>query len=145
VTTQTSIAAEMGRRVGSEDVFVDRAAQPFLRDATEACGLERHAVAVVLPGTTDELAAVVAWCGDRGAAVTPRGGRTGYAGGAVPHGGVVAATERLRRARAFEPLHSRGGFEAGVTTATVRRLARERGLASATKVHAAPSCMSGTN
>lgn len=128
-----------------EDVFADRAAQPFLRDATEACGLEGHAVAVVLPGTTDELAAVVASCSDRDVAVTPRGGSTGYAGGAVLHGGVVTATERLRRVRAFEPLLWRGEFEAGVTTATVRRLAPEHGLASATKVNAAASCMSGTN
>ena len=43
-------------------------------------------------------------------------------------GGVVVALERLARVRAFEPLLWRMHVEAGVTTATLRRLARESGL-----------------
>jgi len=63
-----------------------------LRDATEARGVGGHAVAVVLPGTTGEVAAVLAWCNDRGVPVTPRGGGTGYA--AVPFL-TVALSSRL--------------------------------------------------
>jgi glycolate oxidase subunit GlcD len=59
----------------------------------------------------------------------PRGGGTGFAGGAVPlDGGVVVSLERLSRVRSFEPLLWRLHVEAGVRTSEVRRLARESGL-----------------
>jgi FAD/FMN-containing dehydrogenase len=61
--------------------------------------------------------------------VVPRGGGTGYAGGAVPlDGGVVLSLERLTKLRSFEPLLWRMHVEAGVQTAEVRRIARESGL-----------------
>jgi FAD/FMN-containing dehydrogenase len=60
--------------------------------------------------------------------VTPRGGGTGFAGGAVPLGGVVLGLERLNRVRSLEPELWRMHVEAGVTTLDVRRRARESGL-----------------
>jgi glycolate oxidase subunit GlcD len=61
--------------------------------------------------------------------MVPRGGGTGFAGGAVPaEGEVVIALDRLDRVRAFDPALWRMQAEAGVATATVRRLARENGL-----------------
>ncbi len=80
------------------------------------------------PGTPEEVAAVVRWCYAHDVALTPRGGGTGLAGGAVPQGGVVLALERLDRIRSLEPGRWRMHAEAGVTTATVRRRAREAGL-----------------
>ena len=72
---------------------------------------------------------MLAWCYDRELPVIPRGGGTGYAGGAVPvEGGVVVALDRLTRVRSFEPHWWRAELEAGLTTATVDRLARENGL-----------------
>src|SRR5438067_2603122 len=102
---------------------------PYLHDETEARGLRGRADAVALPRTADEVAEVVAWCYEHGVAVVPRGGGTGYAAGAVPlDGGVVLALERLTRVRSFEPTLWRMEVEAGVTTADVRRRAREGGL-----------------
>jgi FAD/FMN-containing dehydrogenase len=113
-------------------------AQHVLPGLTEAYGrdftydiLRLHGVAdaVVRPGDAGEVARVLAWCYDRELPVIPRGGGTGYAGGAVPvHGGVVVALDRLTRVRSFEPHWWRAELEAGVTTATVDRLARENGL-----------------
>jgi FAD/FMN-containing dehydrogenase len=61
--------------------------------------------------------------------VVPRGGGTGLAGGCVPvDGGVVVATGRLTRVRSFEPSTWFMHADAGVTTETVQRLARENGL-----------------
>jgi glycolate oxidase subunit GlcD len=72
---------------------------------------------------------VLAWCNAHDVAVIPRGGATGFAGGAVPlHGGVVLSLERMNQVRALEPLRWRMHVEAGLTTAHVRRLARENGL-----------------
>jgi glycolate oxidase subunit GlcD len=101
----------------------------YLGDQTEGRGFHGRADAVVLPSSADEVARVLAWCYEHDVPLVPRGGGTGFAGGAVPlDGGVVLALERLARIRAFEPLLWRIWVEAGVTTATVRRLARENGL-----------------
>jgi glycolate oxidase subunit GlcD len=101
----------------------------YLSDATEHRGLVGHAEAVVLPETADEVARVMAWCYEHDVPLVPRGGGTGFAGGAVPlEGGVVVALERLTRVRSFDPLLWRMQVEAGVRTAEVRRLARENGL-----------------
>ena len=100
-----------------------------LQDSTETRGIAARADAFVMPRSADEVAQVLAWCNERGVAVTARGGGTGLAGGAVPlSGGVVLSLERMTRVRALEPLRWRMCVEAGLSTAHVRRLARENGL-----------------
>jgi len=62
--------------------------------------LERGALAdvVVLPGTTREVAEIVRVCGETRTPIVPRGGGTGFTGGAVPvRGGVVLSLERMHR------------------------------------------------
>jgi glycolate oxidase subunit GlcD len=101
----------------------------YLGDQTEGRGFLGRADAVVLPGSTYEVERVLAWCYEHEVPLVPRGGGTGFAGGAVPiDGGVVLGLERMARIRAFDPLLWRICVEAGVTTANVRRLARENGL-----------------
>ena len=100
----------------------------YITDATEARGLQGQADAVAMPRDAAEVAEVVAWCYSRGIAITPRGGGTGFAGGAVPNGGVVIALERLDRIQSLEPELWRMRSEAGVTTLDIRRRARENGL-----------------
>src|SRR5215212_5277230 len=118
----------------------------YLTDMTEARGLSGHADAVALPGTAEEVAEVVAWCYEHGVAVVPRGGGTGYAGGAVPlEGGVVVSLERLARVRSFDPLLWRIEVEAGMRTADVRRVAREGGLLFAPDPGAAEQSQIGGN
>lgn len=101
----------------------------YLEDATAIRGLSGRADAVVLPGSPEEVGAVMRWCYEQEVPLVARGGGTGYAGGAVPiDGGVVVSLERLTRVREFEPLLWRMHVEAGVTTGEIRRLARESGL-----------------
>jgi glycolate oxidase len=53
---------------------------------------------VVLPRSTDEVAAIVRWAHARGLPVTPRGAGTGLAGGATPErGGLVLSVNRMDR------------------------------------------------
>ncbi len=100
-----------------------------LSDATEAHGLVGHADALALPRSTKEVAAVLAWCYEHEVALTPRGGGTGFAGGAVPlDGGVVLDLRLLSRVRSLDPALWRAEVEAGVTTAALQRRARENGL-----------------
>ena len=121
------IQAGLGELLGPGAVVP--ATAEYLTDATEHRGIKGSADAVALPATTEAVASAVAWCYERGVPIVPRGGGTGFAGGAVPlDGGVVLSLERMTRVRAFEPLLWRICVEAGVPHAEVRRLARENGL-----------------
>ena len=122
-----SLEGELRARFGDE-LVVRGVPALYLADATEARGLRGSADAVVLPRSAEEVAEVVAWCYVRGVAITPRGGGTGFAGGAVPLGGVVLGLERLTTVRSLDPELWRMEVEAGVTTLDVRRRARESGL-----------------
>src|SRR6476661_3110648 len=104
------------------------APREYLSDGTAGRGLEGRADAVVLPGSTEEVAAVVAHCYANDLAITTRGGGTGFAGGAVPQGGIVLGTGRMARVRAFDPLRWRIHTEAGLPTAELHRIARGSGL-----------------
>jgi glycolate oxidase subunit GlcD len=125
----TTLAESALRDVlGDGALLVGGAVRPYLRDATETRGLVGSADAVARPSSVDEVAAVVRRCYEHGIALTPFGGGTGYAGGAVPAGGVVLSLERLTRVRSLAPELWRAEVEAGVRTRDVQRLALENGL-----------------
>ncbi|HTD07883.1 MAG TPA: FAD-linked oxidase C-terminal domain-containing protein [Solirubrobacteraceae bacterium] len=121
---------ELSRLIGSEHVLDAPPRQsPYNADSSNRRGVEGRADAVALPGTADEVAAVVAWCYEHDVGIVPRGGGTGVLGGAVAvQGGVVLSLERLRLVRELEPELWRMLVEAGVSTHDVQRLARENGL-----------------
>jgi glycolate oxidase subunit GlcD len=132
---------ELRAIVGDEGVLVG--AGWYLTDIT---GLPGKADCVVLPASADEVARVLAWCYEHDVPVTPRGGGTGVAGGAVPlEGGIVLALDRLARVRAFDPLLWRMHVEAGVRTAAVHALAHDDGLMFAPDPGAAEQSQIGGN
>jgi FAD/FMN-containing dehydrogenase len=76
--------------------------------------------AVVRPGTTAEVAAVLAWCYAHGVPVTTQGGNTGLVGGGVPDGGgIVLSTRRLRALGPLDPTSGQITAQAGVTLAAL--------------------------
>jgi FAD/FMN-containing dehydrogenase len=85
---------------------------------------------LVRPASAGEVAQVVAWCYANDVAIVAVGGRSGLAGGAtvLQADAVAVSLERLNAIRSFEPELWRMHAEAGVTTATIARLARESGL-----------------
>ena len=113
--------------VGPEHIRAP-APREYLSDGTAGRGLEGYADLVVLPASAAEVTAVVAHCYANDLPITTRGGGTGFAGGAVPQGGIVVGTERMARVRTFDPLLWRIEAEAGLTTAELRRIVRGSGL-----------------
>jgi FAD/FMN-containing dehydrogenase len=82
--------------VGPRQVLVDDDVRaPFETDWTRR--FSGVATAVVRPGSTDEVAAVVRACGEHGAAIVPQGGNTGMVGGGVPRGGGDGASPGVPR------------------------------------------------
>lgn len=123
----SDIVAALSRIVGAEFVSVPR--RTALLDASGLLGESAHAAAWVRPGETGEVVEIMRWCEANGVPVTPRGGGTGLAGGAVPvRGGIVLSLDRMRRAGTVDTTRWSIEVEAGVTTAHVHRLARESGL-----------------
>ncbi len=121
------LIAALAELLDDDSVSAPTAAQ--LQDSTEVRGIAASADAWVAPRSTAEVARLLAYCNEHDVAVTARGGGTGFAGGAVPlEGGVLLSLERMNRVRSLEPAAWRMCVEAGLTTAHVRRLARENGL-----------------
>ena len=86
--------------------------------------------AVIRPGTTEELAAVVGLCAQAGAPIVPQGGNTSMVGGAVPNedgSELVLSTARLNRIRALDPVDMTLTIEAGVTLKAAQMAAAEAG------------------
>src|SRR3954452_13639851 len=83
-----------------------------------------HASALVRPGSTDEVAAVLRACRDAGVYVTVQGGRTSLVAGTVPeHDDLLLSTERLRDVGAVDDVERRIHVGAGATLADVQRAA----------------------
>jgi glycolate oxidase subunit GlcD len=129
-TLERAIEGELSKLLGAEHVLgAPPESSRYNSDSANRRGLRGRADAVVLPGSAEEVAAVVRWCYSHDVPIVPRGGGTGLLGGAVPsEGGVVLSLERLRAVRELEPGLWRMYPEAGVSTRDVQRLARENGL-----------------
>ncbi|MDA4105816.1 FAD-binding oxidoreductase [Mycolicibacterium holsaticum] len=88
-----------------------------------------NAAALVRPGTTDEVAAVLRSCRDAGVCVTVQGGRTSLVAGTVPeHDDVLLSTERLRDVGEVDVVERRIHVGAGATLVEVQRAAAASGL-----------------
>ena len=64
----SALERDLAGLLGPEQVLPGTTAA-YLVDATESRGVRGHADAVALPRTAEEVAAVVAWCAERGVAV----------------------------------------------------------------------------
>ena len=87
------------------------------------------ATVLVRPGTSEEVAAVLALCRAEGAYVTVQGGRTSLVAGTVPeHGDVLLSTERLDHIGPVDTVERRIRVGAGATAAAVQKAAAGAGL-----------------
>jgi glycolate oxidase subunit GlcD len=126
-----SVVRELAALIGDENVIAGDAssASNYLNDATEAQALSGSAIAITLPREAEGVRAVLAWCYAHDVPVVPRGGGSGYSGGAVPtEGSVVIGLERLTAGLAFETDGWRVRVPAGIVTADLREQARRRGF-----------------
>jgi FAD/FMN-containing dehydrogenase len=103
---------------------------------------------VVRPGSTEEVAQVVALCAHEGLAVVPQGGNTGLVGGSVPTGTrreIVLALGRMNRIRSLDLLNDTATVEAGCVLAAVQAAAADAGRLFPLSLAAEGSCQIGGN
>lgn len=144
VSAVADLCGSLAKLVGTDGVRTKAIGQ-YLVDEARTSGLRGYADAVVLPRSVEEVAAVLRRCYELEVPVTPRGGGTGYTGGAVPQGGIVLGLERMTRVRSFDPSLWRIQVEAGLTTRALRDLARGNGLLFPPDPGAAESSQIGGN
>ncbi|OON63166.1 hydroxyacid dehydrogenase [Massilia sp. KIM] len=119
---------------------------PFLTDWRG-----RHtgkARAVVMPGTADEVAAIVRACAASRTPIVPQGGRTGLVLGSVPDASgaaVVLSLRRLNRIRAIDPANRSITVEAGCLLHEVQQAAAGAGMLFPLSLAAEGSCTIGGN
>jgi FAD/FMN-containing dehydrogenase len=82
---------------------------------------------LLLPKTTEEVAAVIGVCAETRTPVVPQGGNTGLVAGQVPQGEVLLSLERMRRIREVEAFDDAIVAEAGVPLAAVQEAAAAAG------------------
>src|SRR5205814_9181806 len=103
---------------------------------------------VVRPGSTAEVARVVALCAEHELAIVPQGGNTGLSGGSVPTGKrreIVLALGRMNRIRELDRLNDTITVEAGCVLANVQRAAADAGRLFPLSLAAEGSCQIGGN
>ena len=133
------------------------AAVPSLRLKTEAAELEFYGrdwtrrwtpapLAIALPGSVDEVQAVMAWAHANDIAVVPSGGRTGLSGGAVAaNGELVLSLERMNKVIDFDRVDRLMTVQAGMALEALHNAAAEHGLIYPVDFAARGSCSIGGN
>ena len=124
----TALTGQLAAVVGGAHVSTDP--DVLAGRSTDWTGRYRgRASALVRPGSTDEVAAVLRSCRDAGVAVTVQGGRTSLVAGTVPeHDDVLLSTERLNGIGDVDAAARRVRVGAGVTLARAQRAAATAGL-----------------
>ena len=106
------------------------------------------ALAVVRPGSADEVAAVIKACARHGASLVPQGGNTGLVGGGVPDASgrqVLLSLARMNRVRAIDRANLTLTVDAGCVLQSVQQAAADAGLLFALSLAAEGSCTIGGN
>jgi FAD/FMN-containing dehydrogenase len=107
-----------------------------------------RALAVVRPGSTAEVAAVVRACAAQGIAIVAQGGNTGLVGGGVPDDSgsqVVLSLARSNRVRSIDGANLTMAVDAGCVLQAVQEAAAAEGLLFPLSLAAEGSCTIGGN
>ncbi|HWU50259.1 MAG TPA: FAD-binding oxidoreductase [Asticcacaulis sp.] len=86
-----------------------------------------HTPLLVMPKSTEEVAAVVKICSDAGVAITPQGGNTGLVGGQIPFGEILLSLERMKAVRDVAPTDDTMVLETGLSLLEAQQIAEKAG------------------
>jgi glycolate oxidase subunit GlcD len=140
-----SIVQRLRAIVGAERVITD----PDRLIVYESDGLTSYRVsprAVVLPGSTEEVSAVLRLLHGEGIAVVPRGAGTGLSGGALPTPDcVVVGTARMNKILEIDPENRLARLQPGVINARLTEAAKPYGLYYAPDPSSQSTCTLGGN
>ena len=125
--SKPDVIAALKAIVGADNVVVDpERVEPYGADAVKE---KFPPEAVVFPGTTAEIVAILKLANEHVFPVTARGGGVGYTGGAVPvDGGIVIGTDRMKKIMEISADDLYITCQPGLTTYEVQQAVAEQGL-----------------
>ena len=127
---QQSLVEEVRTRFGERAAITDAAdIEPWLTDWRGRW--HGSAGAILQPGTTEEVAAMVSLAGERQVALVPQGGNSSMVGGATPPedgSALILSLRRMNRIRTVDPKAMRAEVEAGVILQTLHEALADQGL-----------------
>jgi FAD/FMN-containing dehydrogenase len=122
-TIDAAILDKLSSLAGPKGVVPDDARAPHLEEWRGRWPGESPLI--LAPGSTEELAQVMAAAYEHDIAIVPQGGHTGLVGGAAAKGEVIVSTKRLRAVREVAPEGFTMTLEAGVTLAEAQDIAKK--------------------
>jgi FAD/FMN-containing dehydrogenase len=142
--SQSEFLDLLSTRLGNQQVIRDPAAmESYLVEERKL--YRGTALAVVRPGSTEEVAFVVRECAKAGIATVPQGGNTGLVGGGVPHKGIVLSLARLDRIREVDAFNATITVEAGCILKAVQDEAEKADCLFPLSLASEGSCRIGGN
>jgi glycolate oxidase len=140
-----AVKREIGGLVGSGGVLSELA-QLRTYECDALTGYRVTPALVVLPETTEEVAAVVRVCARERIPFVARGAGTGLSGGALPVAdGIVIGLARMRRILSIDLANQRAVVQPGVTNLAISAAVAEHGLYYAPDPSSQVVCTIGGN
>jgi FAD/FMN-containing dehydrogenase len=140
------LAAELRAAVGAAQVLTDGDLSAWEIDWRRR--FHGRALAVVRPGSTAEVAAVVRACARHRTAIVPQGGNTGLVGGSVPDASgtqVLLSLTRMNRVRTIDAANLAMTVDAGCVLQSLQEAAAAQGLLYPLSLASEGSCTIGGN
>ena len=140
------VVSGLAALVGNKNVKTGIDAEGYLEDFWGRA--KGQTICVVLPATTHEVSAVLAYCYSNGLSVFPQGGNTSTCLGAVPDSGgnsVVVALSRMNQVISINPVDGSLIAEAGCVLADIQQAAASVDRFFPLSLGAEGSCQIGGN
>jgi glycolate oxidase subunit GlcD len=138
------LPARLVRLVGARWVL-ERPSELVVYESDGLPGYHRRPRLAVLPGTREELVAVVRLLAEVGVPFVPRGAGTGLSGGSLAHDVVLLGLHRLTRILSVDPVNRLAVVEPGVVNAKLSAAASRHGLHYAPDPSSQTACTIGGN
>ncbi len=133
--------------VGVRNIIADPDAMlPYLKEWRDL--FRGQATAVVRPGSTEEVAAIVRLAAETGTTLVPQGGNTGLVGGQIPVADgheIILSLQRLDKVRAVDAEGDTMIVEAGVTLQRAQEAAEAAGRLFPLSLASEGTCTIGGN
>lgn len=140
------LVSQLRAAVGAANVLTEGDLSAYEMDWRQRA--RGKALAVVRPGTTAEVAAVVRACAASGTPIVPQGGNTGMVVGSTPDASgraIVLSLTRLNRVRAIDAGNLTVTVEAGCILQNLQQQAEDAGFLFPLSLAAEGSCTIGGN
>jgi glycolate oxidase len=144
LSRREALVGELRRLVPTGIISDALRLKPYETDGLAA--YRQPPLAVVLPETTEQVAAVLRFCGQQGVRVVPRGAGTSLSGGALPLAdAVVLGLMRLNQVLDVDLANRTATVQAGVTNVGISQAVAEDGFFYAPDPSSQLACMIGGN